>query len=1100
MADRYWVGTSAANRSGFWDSNTYSNWSATSGGAGGVSTPTASDNVIIDQPGPYTITLSTNPTCNSFTISAENITFAFNGLTLSVNGTTFYIDGTTIIPTSTGTLTLQHPQGSTGQTKTLTTNGVTIPVTVVIGGTFGVLSTWVLAGTLTIANSKGIYFYSGTLDLNGFNITTGWFWSQTNTASSTRTLNQGESNIYITGAGINADTAPVLNKTTGQFIVTGNTSASPIFYWSGQNVGIPDLIFTYTGTIAGTCSFMKFASPTSYNSFWQSIDFGTVTLTATTSTAYLGVVNTLKLSPNMTALLMRINGLSSTLNTSGVTISELYLGGGTTTLASALTIKSTSTIGVQHRNAVLDLNGFNLTTPKYEFVSNLYDRTLNFNGGNIYLVGNDTVPLLASNVTVPNSGTFYITSSTTVTQAFQGVGNNVSLVFTGTGGPYAVAFSSDKSFNNLNFGIGTYSSIFSAGNYYIYGALTISPNTTSTGPSLYFEGPNASYSDTGGALTVGSIYIGANSVTGPTTVFTLLSSLKVGNNGIWHSKGTFNLNNFNIITGQFGTSGTSAKVIQWGTSTVTLNHTTAGTSVLSMADLTNYTYSGIPSFISDASITRTYQWGGVEPITSTLANAPNLKITSGASFPTILISNIRTLDLTGSTCSININTANVSSLILGDGTYTASNVNIAGTGTINSNGKTINILTINNPGGTTTLTGALTCSASQYMTLTAGTLNLNNFTLTGGLFQSNNSNVRGINFGTGNIALSTTINGASVINMATMTNFSCTATTGGFTISPAGTRNYQFGTTAGGTASNSPNLTFGTASTVQTITTGGWLNKLDFGTTAFTVPTTSLNLNGLILSDTGIYTALTPTMRGTGLLNTNGNMTFTTLIIDSTATATTTLASAVTTSASTTLTTGTLALAGFTLTTTDFHSGTATTRAISGAGTGVISLANEWNVTQGAGFTGSDYTINMTKATAKLFRGSGGSYGTLVQAGAGTLTISGSNTFADIQATTRPSTITFTAGTTQTVQYLTLSGTLGNLVTINSSTVGNMFNLSKIGGTVDASYLNIQDSNGTGGATWNAYNGTNTNSGNTSGWAFVVYVPPLITGEFMVFF
>jgi fibronectin-binding autotransporter adhesin len=289
----------------------------------------------------------------------------------------------------------------------------------------------------------------------------------------------------------------------------------------------------------------------------------------------------------------------------------------------------------------------------------------------------------------------------------------------------------------------------------------------------------------------------------------------------------------------------------------------------------------------------------------------------------------------------------------------------------------------------------------------------------------------------------------------------------------------------------------GSGTSIGTFTTGSWFNTLDFGSTVFTLAATALNLNGLTLSTgAGVYTNLTPTMVGTGSINTNGK-TLTTLTVNNTGT--TTLASAVTTSTSTTLTSGTLALAGFTLTPTQFISGTAATRAISGAGTGVISLSNDWTVSDGTGFTGSDYTINMTKATAKTFAGAGGSYGTLVQAGAGALTISGSNTLADVQATTRPSTISFTAGTTQTVSLFTLAGTSGNLVTINSVTSGSQFTLSKASGTVTASYLSIKDSNATGGAVWNAYNGTNTNVSNNTGWLFT---PPSGTGNgnFMAFF
>jgi flagellar hook assembly protein FlgD len=91
------------------------------------------------------------------------------------------------------------------------------------------------------------------------------------------------------------------------------------------------------------------------------------------------------------------------------------------------------------------------------------------------------------------------------------------------------------------------------------------------------------------------------------------------------------------------------------------------------------------------------------------------------------------------------------------------------------------------------------------------------------------------------------------------------------------------------------------------------------------------------------------------------------------------------------------------------------------------------------------------------------------------------------------STITFTAGTTTTVTNFNLDGTAGNLVTINSSVPGTQFTLYKASGTVNSSYLLIQDSNATGNAMWNANDGTNVNSGNNTGWNWV-------GGQFMAFF
>lgn len=143
----------------------------------------------------------------------------------------------------------------------------------------------------------------------------------------------------------------------------------------------------------------------------------------------------------------------------------------------------------------------------------------------------------------------------------------------------------------------------------------------------------------------------------------------------------------------------------------------------------------------------------------------------------------------------------------------------------------------------------------------------------------------------------------------------------------------------------------------------------------------------------------------------------------------------------------------------------------------------------------------MTAATAKTFAGGGGSYSTLNQGGAGALTISGNNSFSDLTATTRPSTITFTAGSTQTFADFTLSGVLGSLVTINSSVAGTRASLSKSSGTVSVGYLSIQDSAAIGGAGWYAGT-TSTNVSNNLGWVFTAPPAPgsVYLGNFFAFF
>ena len=157
------------------------------------------------------------------------------------------------------------------------------------------------------------------------------------------------------------------------------------------------------------------------------------------------------------------------------------------------------------------------------------------------------------------------------------------------------------------------------------------------------------------------------------------------------------------------------------------------------------------------------------------------------------------------------------------------------------------------------------------------------------------------------------------------------------------------------------------------------------------------------------------------------------------------------------------------------------------------------NSTATVSFTGTG-TITMSSASAKTLTGNGSTFPTLINSGAGALSIVDANTFADIQSTTSANTITLPSGLTTTVTNFTLSGASGRIVTLNASTAGSQALLSKASGTVNASFLTIKDSAATGGATWNALttNG-NTDSGNNTGWNFGT--PSAITGAaFLCFF
>jgi|694.fasta_scaffold136284_2 hypothetical protein len=262
---------------------------------------------------------------------------------------------------------------------------------------------------------------------------------------------------------------------------------------------------------------------------------------------------------------------------------------------------------------------------------------------------------------------------------------------------------------------------------------------------------------------------------------------------------------------------------------------------------------------------------------------------------------------------------------------------------------------------------------------------------------------------------------------------------------------------------------------------------------------------GITLSGTGTISFLGRTTQQI----TSSAKTFTQPITINSPSGSVTLQDALTTgtTVATTLTNGTLDLNGFTYTVgTRFTTATGTKNLTFNGGTLVCPDPNttSFNNAQPTGFTTTagtgTGTISMTAATAKTFVGGGSTFNcTLNQGGAGTLTITGSNTFSNITNTVQPASVLFTAATTSTFTNFNLSGTSGNLITIGSVTAAS-HTLSKASGTVSADFLSISRSTATGGAGW--YAGANsTDGGNNSGWIFTA--PPAPSGSnsnFLVFF
>ena len=436
------------------------------------------------------------------------------------------------------------------------------------------------------------------------------------------------------------------------------------------------------------------------------------------------------------------------------------------------------------------------------------------------------------------------------------------------------------------------------------------------------------------------------------------------------------------------------------------------------------------------------------------------------------------------------------------------------TSNITSSGKTISFLSVAKDSPYTasvTLLDPLT--VINQTTLSTGVLNLNNFNLVTGTFAATNptgSNTKTLAFGTANI----TCNGSGSAFVVS-TNLETTGTPV-VNISNNSSVATTVGITGGGTASSeansiSVNITIGTyalsgvsGTVFKNLNFTGFSGSIGDSTTATIYGDLTLSATMTVPSVASAWSVRSTS--ATPRIITSNAVTFGKPLTFNGVGGTWQLADALTLASSraVTQTNGTLNLNGKILTVGVYTTAAGTKNLTFNGGelrcpattTTAFNNAQPTNFTTTAG-TGTGY-IRMTGATAKTFVGGGSTFNcTLSNDAVGALTISGSNTFTSIANGTQPTTFTFTAGTTQTLTNWNINGTVGNLVTINSSSAGTPASLSKASGTVSADYLSIQDSSATGGASW--YAGANsTNVSGNSGWIFTA--PPVVTAGGNFFF
>ena len=946
MADRYWVGGT-----GTWNTSSTTNWSATSGGAGGASVPTTSDNVIFDQTSTYTVTMTGALGCRDITVSSGTVTFQ-NGTspTLTVGGSWSTIAGT--VWNTTGAVSFTSATNST-----ITSGGITInsPFTFFSSGS----GSWTLQDNLTFNSTLTTTLTQGTLALQSFTLTTGAFSS--NTARS-RTIDFGTGKIALKGSttatiwdtgtvsGLTVSGTSLVESSGGGTAVTktinpGQTSeANAISFSLLETTGTVTYTF-FTGnstyiknlTINGSQTLSNAGVIRIYGSFTHQTTNGTTTFTAGTNAWTFGATSgsytitpvvgftydfpwtfglttstaTWTLAANLTLGATRqltlVNGTtdfnSKTLSAAGITIST-----GTPTIANTGTANFSTSLPITHTSGTLVL-------------------TL------------DIATTSASGYTL-TAGTLTLTTFSLSTPVFSSNNSNTRVID------------------------------FSSGRIILNGSATATIWNTATVTGLTIAGTPLVESSGGGTAVTKTINTGALSEANSIS----FSLLNTGGTVTY----AFTAGNVvrNLITNGLQTISNIAILIYGNFTHQTTNGTTtftAGANAWTFAATSgSYTLGYISGFTYD------FPWTfGSATSTATWTLPSNL--TLGAT---------RQLTLTNGTTDFNSKTLSAAGITILTGTPT-----IANTGTASFT----TTLPITHTSGSLTLPFNITTSSATGYTFTAGTLALGTFTLTTQIFSSSGTGVRTLNFGTGNITLNpstavTMWNTATVTNMTvsgtplviTQSSGAVTKTISAGALSEANSISFQLNDTAGTiafTASNTVrNLTvngtftlsniaitiygnytytaataltagtnawtFGATSGTKTISTGATTHDFPFtinGTGGTFQLATNLTLGAtrILTLTNGTFDQNAKTITASGITVLTGSVTVNNLNVSQAITHTSgtlTLGTAATTGIYT-LTAGTLSLSTFTLTAPSFSSSGSTARTLA-FGTGQLTLTN----------------------------------------------------------------------------------------------------------------------------------------------------------------
>jgi hypothetical protein len=573
---------------------------------------------------------------------------------------------------------------------------------------------------------------------------------------------------------------------------------------------------------------------------------------------------------------------NTTVNTNGVVVNSANI---ILSTANTLTLSGNLTLGASnnftHSNGTVNLNNSILTANSFN-TSTANTRQIQFGTGSINLVGNGN--------TIWNGAVatgFSATGSSNVNFTYAGAVGTRTIVHGTTGGSITtanlnfdivsgsdtVAITTASQMRDLDF-TGFTGTFAPAAAYTLYGNLIASAAmtwTTGTGTITFAATSTGSTINTAGK----SLYAVTFNGTGGEWS---LQNAMTATNAMTLTSGRLNLNGFDASCLTFSSDTSNTRGVTFGNNNINITFvgTTGTTTVINMATMTGFSYTGTGGFkltgASPAAVVRQTNLSGTAG--GSAANAPNLWVSAGSDIISIPTSAwIGNLDFTGytGTWSLPTGTTNIAgSFTVASGmtiTPLTNSITFASTSTgrtINTAGKSLYAVTFNGVGGEWSLQNAMT--ATNAMTLTSGRLILNGFDATCLTFSGTGTTTRGITFGANNINITSTATG-TVLDITNATGFTSSGT-GAFRLSGAAasgiTRTSVVGTT-GGAVATAPNVfvSAGAAGSIFALTTSSWVQDLNFtGFSGTFAPAALTTITGNLIASA----AMTWTT-GTGTIN-----------------------------------------------------------------------------------------------------------------------------------------------------------------------------------------------------------------------------------------